>query len=117
MENYKDKFLLIVQESIATQQELFEDDGKNFEESPVSKALDLAKQILSTRFANELRQYNNNEEKAYDEFIARKNLEYLSIFIEESLLLDKPTTDLPFYRAVQKEMRGILHVLYHSFKE
>lgn len=76
------------------------------------KAYDLAIEILSTRFANELKQYNGNAEKAYDEFVFRKNLDYFRIFIEEFLFLDKTDDEIPFYVIVQRHLREILNHLY-----
>lgn len=105
--NYKDKLLSELQEGLLSLKEIYEEEGKST--TALEKAYDITFKILKTRFDNELKQYNNNEEKAYDHFIARKNLDYLRIYIEEFLLLDKKESEVDFYKAVRKHMRHLLH--------
>lgn len=77
----------------------------------VEKAHDLTYEILNNRFANELKKYNYNEERAYDHYIAAKNLGILNIFIEEFLPL-YDAKDIDFHYQVRKEMRNLLHDLF-----
>lgn len=108
--NYKEKMLTYLTEGKKDAIEEYEDMEKSSE--AIEKAHDLTHAFLTLRFKNELRQYNNNEEKAYDEFIARKNLDYLRIYIEEILLLEKTEKEILTLKPVQKEMRNILNCLY-----
>lgn len=111
--NYKKLMLDFIQEGKETMYEIYKDgDISNETLLAQNKAFDLIYQILTIRFDNELKQYNNDEEKAFDEFIARKNLDYLRIYIEEFLLLDKDKSEIDFYKTVRKHMRDLLNNLY-----
>lgn len=112
--NYRNVLLNFITEEKEALLENREDIGRPIE--PLERAQELTHQILQTRFENELRQYRQDEEKAYDEFVARKNLDYLRIYIEEFLLLDKEESQIPFYNAVKKEMRSILNNLHYVMK-
>lgn len=115
--DFKDTLVSVIDSSIDTQKEMFREEGKEYTSSPMAKALELSKTILETRFQNELRQYNFDEDKAYDEFIAKKNLEYLRFYIEECLMLDKSPAEKDYYLKVRKEMRNILQSLHFFLKE
>lgn len=105
--NYRDELLNYVQKGKADGIEFFQEEGHPTE--ALEKAYDLTFQILKTRFENELRQYNGDGKKACDIFITRKNLDYLRIYIEEFLLLDKEASEISFYKAVRKHMRDLLN--------
>lgn len=108
--NYKDLLLNFVIEGKTDLIETYKEEGLSTE--AIEKAYDLTLTILTTRFNNELKQYNNDEQRAFDVFIAKKNLDYLRIFIEEFLLLDKEESQIEFYKAVRKHMRELLNNLY-----
>lgn len=105
--NYRDELLNYIKEGKVEQVKVFQEEEHPIE--ALEKAYELTYNILNTRFDNELKQYNNNEKKAYDEFVARKNLDYLRIYIEEFLLLDKEESEYDFYKAVRKHMRDLLN--------
>lgn len=109
--NYKVKMLSFIKESKDNIPLLYEDEDELYIKA-AQKAHDLVYSIMELRFQNELRQYNNNEERAYDEFIARKNLEYLRVYIEEFMLLNIDESEIEFYRLVRKHMRYLLNDLY-----
>ena len=108
--NYKDKLLNYIEEGKSAGIELFQEEGKPT--ATFEKAFDLTFQILKKRFENELKLHNNDEEKAYDQFVARRNLDYLRIYIQEFILLDKEAPEIDFYKAVRKYMRDLLNNLY-----
>lgn len=106
--NFKNKMLNFLLEGKKIAIEDYVEVGKSTE--AISKAFDLTYAIIEKRFNNEIKQYNNNVERACDEFVARKNLEYLNIFVEEFLLLDREEHKL--YKEVRKHMRDLVHNLY-----
>lgn len=113
--NYKKHLLLFVSEGKKNLLEVYKNEGYSVEAlEALEKAYDLFYTILENRFENELKQYNHVKEKAYDEYVANKNLNYLRIYIEELLLLDKNQTDIGFYKEVQKHMRYLLNGCYDA---
>lgn len=108
--NYKKKILRFVKESKEVLLEHYEEEGLSTK--ALKRAHTLTHKILKTRFENELKQYSNDKKKAYDEFIARKNLDYLRVYIEELLLLDKKEEKIEFYKAVRHHMRTLLNSIY-----
>jgi len=108
--NYKDELLGFVEEGKGNIVEFEREKGHSVDAA--EKAYELTYQILANRFQNELRHYNNDEEKAYDVFVAKKNLNYLRVYIEEFLLLDKKEIEIEFYEKVQKHMRALLENLH-----
>jgi len=109
MINYKDLFLNFLNECKC------EDNKENLNQNMVV-ALDIIKKIVVLRFQNELKQYNGNEEKACDEFIAVKILAILSCYVEELYLIDKDIDDYK-YVYIRKEMRSVLYSLRYEFNE
>lgn len=107
--NYKDELLEYVEEGKGNIVEFEREKGHSVDAA--EKAYELTYQILANRFQNELKHYNNHEEKAYDVFVAKKNLNYLRVYIEEFLLLDKKEVEIEFYKKVQKHMRALLENL------
>jgi hypothetical protein len=101
-------FLNYISEGKQVLSEDYREEGKSTE--AIEKAFDLTYSIIEQRFNNELKQYNNDEEKAYDELSARKNLNYLRLYVEECLLSDRE--DIDFYKAVRKHMRDLVNNLY-----
>lgn len=108
--NYRIAALNYIKESQTDEINFYEEEGRSID--ALSKAYELVCSILDTRFENELRQYNNDEEKAYDLFVFKKNLDYLRLYIEEFILLDKPVETIDSYKAVRHHMRQILHGLH-----
>lgn len=78
------------------------------------EAIELIEKILLTRFNNEIKQYNKDEQKACDEFIAKRTLNILSYYVEELYFADKDVLSECHY-AIRKEMRRILLVLRDVF--
>lgn len=74
------------------------------------KALNFINNYLDLRFENALKQYNSDKKKAYDEFMAKKFMEYLNIYTEELYLLDKEKTDEQL--TYRKQLRSIINYLW-----
>ena len=88
-------------------------DGTN---EAVLVAYERTMKILIQRYAKELKQYNQNEEKAFDYYISKKNLDYLDLYIEEFMLIGVKENAL-FFLKVQKQMRSILHHLHNHLNK
>lgn len=112
--NYKKKVLRYIKEEKA--EGLFDFKGDDLPTKAFKKAYDLTHEILKTRFENDLKLYNHDKERAYDHFTAKKNLDYLRLYIEEFLLLDKKEKKMTFYLDVRKYMRILLNELYVEIK-
>lgn len=72
-------------------------------------AYEFANKFLDEFFKNNLKQYNNDESKAYDQFSAKKFAECLNVYTEQIYLLDKVQTDQVL--AYRKQLRNIVHVV------
>lgn len=108
--NYKDELLDFVEEGKENIVEFEKEKGHSVDAA--EKAYELTYRILDNRFQRELKHFNNDEEKAYDVFVAKKNLDYLRVYVEEFLLLDKKEVEIEFYKRVQKHMRALLENLH-----
>ena len=71
--------------------------------------LDFTKNYLELRFSNNLKQYNNDESKAYDLFSAKKAMVYFNIYVEELFFLTRDKTDGNYYE--RKFLRQLIHLL------
>jgi len=96
---------------------------KELDPECISKeTIDITKKFFEQRFDNELKHYNNNKEKATDEFITRKNLELFRYYIEETFLLynelynnDNLEVMNTLYK-IRRELRDIHNYLCHVIK-
>jgi len=77
--------------------------------------LNFTKNYLELRFSNNLKQYNNDESKAYDLFSARKAMEYLNIYVEEFFFLTRDKNDGNYYE--RKFFRQLIHLLNDKILE
>ena len=107
--NYKEEMLAYIK--AAKEAEIEEQEEKGHSTDAIEKAYDLTYKIIKNRFEIEIKQYNGVEERACDEFIANKNLNYLQIYIEEFLLIDKEESQIEFYKVVRKQMRKLMHAM------
>ena len=107
MKNYKHEFLEELKSYLEVDEEEF--SGRLWAE-----AATVMIDFMHSRYSRELKQYNKDYERSNDEFIARKNLEYLNLFIEELYLLDrgKDTRHIDDILTIRKNMRRILHNLW-----
>ena len=78
-------------------------------------AINLCRNYLELRFENNLKQYNNDNSKAYDLFSAKKALEYLNIYAEEFYFLDKIKTHENFY--IRSQIRSIILMLHDKINK
>ena len=109
MKNYKNIFLEFLNECDSK-------DNKENLSPNMEIALDIIKRIVTLRFENELKQYNGNEEKAYDEFIAERILTILNYYVEELYLIDKYEDEYK-YKGIRKEMRYIVNDLRYIYND
>jgi len=75
-------------------------------------AIDFCIRYFNIRFTNNLKQYNNDEAKAYDLYSAKKALEYINVYVEEFYFLNKEGTDYNY--SFRKKLRDIIHVLHYE---
>jgi len=93
---------------------------KELDPDCISKeSIEITKKFFEQRFTNDLKQYNNNEERATDEFVTRKNLELFRYYIEETFLLYDELYDgtgeiHKLY--IRRELRDIHNYLCHVIK-
>lgn len=85
----------------------------------VSEAVEIVEKFIKQRYDNELKSYNYDPVKSNDEFIARKNMEYLNLYVEELFLLDKTVTDHNKTElfSIRKQMRYIVHEFWRIINE
>lgn len=111
--NYKDYLLKLINElRESIEFDWTKEDISNKHYDARKKGNNLVRQIITKRFENELRQYNNDSERAYDKFISYKNLDYLRVYIEEMLFLTIDYNEKEFYNMIRNEMRRELDYLY-----
>jgi len=75
------------------------------------KANRICMKFINIRFSNNLKQYNNDVEKAYDLFSAKKTMDYLNIYVEEIFFLDKEETGDNQY--IRNELRNLVNMLWY----
>lgn len=109
MKNYKNIFLEFLNECDS-------EDNKENLSSNMEIALDIIKRIVTLRFENELKQYNGNETKAYDKFIAERVIGILNYYVEELYLIDKYEDEYK-YKGIRKEMRYIVDTLRYVYND
>lgn len=101
-------------------------DEENMSEDEISDRVSMVLEIykftikfFENRFIKELKQYNNDEKKAYDEFICRRNLELFRFHIEEILPLqfDMGSLRVPgyIYYTKIKYFRNLHNCLCNEF--
>jgi len=74
-------------------------------------AIEISINYFNIRFDNNLKHYNNDEERAYDLHSAKKALEYFNIYVEEIYFIGKEKTQNRF--TFRKELRNIINVLHN----
>lgn len=76
----------------------------------------LSEEFFKVRFYNSLKQYNYNEERAYDLFMTKYNLRMFNYFVEETYLLSQDkVTDR--HIIIRKSMRDIHNELQYILND
>jgi hypothetical protein len=77
-------------------------------------ALEILEIVLTQRFDNTLKLYNNDVNKAWDSFSVKNILNQINLYVEEFYLADKD--DIQEYKAIRKEMRNFVNMLWDFCK-
>ena len=109
MKNYKDILSNYLYEYISDCDNLENENQKN----DMIEAGKLIQKILNKRFDNEIKNYNGDIEKGTDLFITKRNLNILSIYINELYLLENYTEHR---LSIRHHMRCILNNLWMIIK-
>lgn len=110
--NYYELIINELNQQLTSQIEYFKECEEDEKENVLISisAIEFCIKYFNTRFSNNLRYYNYDKSKAYDEFSAKKAMEYLNIYTEEFFFLHKEETQNNF--TFRKQLRCIIHILY-----
>lgn len=115
--NSKDKVLNFLNESILDLKDN-QEDYSVYTYNTTYEAYLIALDYFAKHFDELLKQYNNDEERAYDNYTLNEILEDYSKFasIDYKLIADRYNDDIAWGKSVRKQLNSIHNILCHEFK-
>lgn len=108
--NRKEQFLKEMNE---WKEFIYDNDINQVKKDNCICALEILEVILTKRFDNTLKQYNNDMDKAWDNYSIKNILNKINLYVEEFYLADKD--DIQEYKDIRKEMRNFVSMLWNFF--